>query len=252
MPIRDGKLQNWLSKSYVSKLPPPGAFDGDSASYYNSKQLAEYKVAQSGNISVGDHICLKRKTAGGTFIYTHHGIYLGDGLIANYSGDAKSALDRKVTGWVQLTELSSFLAGSTHFTLVRHSQRDKCVVVARVLLNLGRRNYDPGQENCEHFATFCTTGTPQSIQVLAGGIAFDIIFNAVCAPIIRSFYSFRDFIELEKCEEKCKKGKLGSSFQNNPIYLAVDDWMTNGGIRTNLTTIKKNFDLDDADIDITI
>jgi hypothetical protein len=249
MPISPAKFENWLSRKLVSKIQPPGVFDGDSASYYRT--MAEYAVSEKHKISDGDHICLKQSVAGGSFRYTHHGIYLGDGLMVNYSGDVRSFLNRQVLGWVQLTELDTFLGGSTHFTKVQHSAvaaQDRNVVVARVLLNLGRRNYDPAQENCEHFATFCSTGTPQSIQVLDGrSIAFDIAFNMFIAPIIRSFFSYRDFVELEKC----KKGPSGSLFRNNEIYSKVDAWMTNGGVRRNLTQIKTYFGLDKPDILIT-
>ena len=89
--------------------------------------------------------------------YTHHGIDCGDGTVIHYNTD----------GWgdkpsVRRTTLSEFAAGNKI-----HRRRGKLpaeAILRRAITRLGEKRYDPILNNCEHFATDCSSGQPESTQ----------------------------------------------------------------------------------------
>lgn len=129
-------------------------------------------------------------------LYTHHGIYLGNGRIAHKVagthtlGVAISSVDASVrlpTGGVVLTDVCGFCpeAKSTDdFSLVEVVHYAQCfhpddTVELALAAARGPRTsvsvsaaplaapYQLMSHNCEHFATYCKTGEHVSLQVLA-------------------------------------------------------------------------------------
>jgi Lecithin retinol acyltransferase len=110
----------------------------------------------------GDHICVARY--GG--IIHHHGIDMGDGSAVHFKKDSignKSIVDR--------TSIEDFAKGGT-IKVIQHQSSDlPDIVVSRAMdcYRLQRegalKTYSLLELNCEHLATWCTTGTVRSEQV---------------------------------------------------------------------------------------
>ena len=88
--------------------------------------------------------------------YTHHGIYIGRGLVVHY------LLDEGIT----IATLEDFADGQT--VQVRPHpgasySGEECV--CRALSRVGEDDYNLIFNNCEHFATWCATGEARSGQV---------------------------------------------------------------------------------------
>jgi hypothetical protein len=105
----------------------------------------------------GDHIYVRR--AG--WLYSHHGIYAGEGTVINYKGEDKEKQDPAVI----VTEIIRFLDGGklrrrNYQQRLPHSESLK---IARN--QLSKKGYSLAFNNCEHFATYCATGKKKSRQV---------------------------------------------------------------------------------------
>ena len=105
---------------------------------------------------IGAHLVTPRR------VYTHHGIYAGDGRVVQYGGLSRG-LRR---GPVEEVSLSQFAQGreirirseeSNHF--------DREEVIRRARLRLGENRYHPLKNNCEHFCEWCVREEPRSYQV---------------------------------------------------------------------------------------
>jgi Lecithin retinol acyltransferase len=83
-------------------------------------------------------------------LYTHHGIYVGNGRVIHYAGLAYG-LRR---GSVENVPLERFAHG--HSIRVRHDLRcfDRCAVVERARSRLGEHSYRLLTNNCEHFCAW--------------------------------------------------------------------------------------------------
>ena len=104
----------------------------------------------------GDHYLVKR------YGYRHHGIDIGDGTVVHFTGKP----GRKSDAVVQRTSWQDFTCGEP-YQLITYSGSiwTPDHVCLRALRLLGLREYDLVRNNCEHFATFCKTGTARSSQI---------------------------------------------------------------------------------------
>jgi len=105
----------------------------------------------------GDHIYVRRNG----LLYSHHGIYAGEGAVINYKGADKEKRDPAVI----ITDIDNFLNGGklrrrNHKKRLPHSESLR---IARE--HLSKKRYSLRGNNCEHFATYCTTGKKKSKQV---------------------------------------------------------------------------------------
>lgn len=94
-------------------------------------------------------------------LYTHHGIYVGDGRVVHYAGFAYG-LRR---GPVEQVSLERFARGRT--VRIQPGQRsfDSREVVARALSRLGESRYRFLTNNCEHFCAWVLRDECRSGQV---------------------------------------------------------------------------------------
>jgi len=100
-------------------------------------------------------------------LYTHHGIYVGNGHVVHYSGLA-NGLNK---GKVELTSLSEFMGEAIELKYVKYettiptyTQDEIC---ERALKCLNENHYNIILNNCEHFSCWCVTGNRESKQVQA-------------------------------------------------------------------------------------
>lgn len=111
----------------------------------------------------GDRIRVERRLAGSGIAYMHHGIDLGDGTVAHARPDD---FRRPFAGGrVERTSLEEFAAGGEVIATSdppAHFAAEE--IVSRALSQVGRPGYCPAVDNCEHFATWCATGTRSSRQ----------------------------------------------------------------------------------------
>lgn len=125
-------------------------------------------------VNVGDVVCVDRKLIG-CKIYTHYGVYVGQGMVVHFAGkeghetDAGEALIQKVS-------VAGFLDGGKLMvdTKVPHRYSGE-EIAQRALSYVGKQRgeYNLVFHNCEHFASWCASGKARSRQVedVAKGVA---------------------------------------------------------------------------------
>lgn len=111
-------------------------------------------------MSRGDHIYVRRRRR-----YSHHGIDCGDGTVIHYVGAWRTV--RRV----DRTSLDLFAQGSQ--VHVRPYRRRLPVeeIVENAESRLGSQGYHLVRNNCEHFATWASTGSAASSQVRGWAVA---------------------------------------------------------------------------------
>jgi hypothetical protein len=94
-------------------------------------------------------------------LYTHHGIYVGNGRVIHYAGFAYG-LRR---GSVEETSVERFAHG--HGIEVLRGARcfERCEVVERARSRLSEKHYRVLTNNCEHFCAWALRNERRSIQV---------------------------------------------------------------------------------------
>ena len=110
----------------------------------------------------GDHIYVRR------LLYSHHGIYAGDGTVIHYSGEEKE----KKNPLVRETHLEEFLKGGTLRRRDHKKRLPPSETLSLASKHLSDHGYSLAWNNCEHFATYCATGKRKSSQVrtVVGGL----------------------------------------------------------------------------------
>lgn len=108
------------------------------------------------DLAAGSHLVSPRK------FYAHHGIYLGDGKVAHYSGLSTSLQ----AGPIEVTDLDHFGNGRPIWV-----QQEQCMfsneeIIVRALSRVGESQYKILSNNCEHFCNWCINGNSYSTQVV--------------------------------------------------------------------------------------
>lgn len=127
----------------------------DSTSGKASSEPATSIVRDTDHLSAGSHLVSPRK------FYVHHGIYLGDGKVAHYSGLSASLQ----AGPIEVTDLDHFGNGSSVWVHQEQSAFSSDEIIVRALSRVGESQYKILSNNCEHFCNWCITGTSYSAQV---------------------------------------------------------------------------------------
>lgn len=95
-------------------------------------------------------------------LYTHHGIYIGDGNVIHYSG----LVDGIESGSIEIVSLEKFHMGKGCF--VKKHKNIKYTgeeIVERAKTRLGENTYSVTGNNCEHFVNWAIYGNHYSEQV---------------------------------------------------------------------------------------
>ncbi|EJM62821.1 lecithin retinol acyltransferase family protein [Pseudomonas sp. GM48] len=110
-----------------------------------------------GDLSIGSHLISPRK------FYVHHGIYLGYGEVAHYSGFSSSLKP----GPIEVTDLESFANGKPVWVMQESCEFSNDEIVSRARSRMGESQYRILSNNCEHFCSWCVSGKSCSTQVRA-------------------------------------------------------------------------------------
>lgn len=106
-------------------------------------------------LTPGSHLVSPRK------LYIHHGIYLGDGTVAHYSGLSGSLR----AGPIEITDLQHFANGHSVWVYQDYSAFTTDEIVVRAQSRIGESKYKILSNNCEHFCNWCISGASKSAQV---------------------------------------------------------------------------------------
>ena len=123
---------------------------------------------------LGAHLAASRRG------YTHHGIYVGRGMVVHYAG--LSRLLR--SGPVEEVTMAQFSMGwPVGIVRDRESTYSPQEIVLRARSRLGENRYNVLRNNCEHFCNWCISGRSRSIQVeRPGAITLHVLVVAAhCA-----------------------------------------------------------------------
>ncbi len=120
----------------------------------------------------GRHILLERSG------YTHHGIDCGEGTVIDFGG-----LDGgKAAGCIRRVTLADFARGAPIQVQGYGSGDEPDLVIARAESMLGTTGYGLFANNCEHFATWCMTGSHHSAQVQVAASVVGLVAAHQLAP----------------------------------------------------------------------
>jgi hypothetical protein len=111
----------------------------------------------AGNLPIGSHLISPRK------FYVHHGIYLGCGDVAHYSGFSGSLKP----GPIEVADLESFANGKPVWVIQESCGFSSDEIVNRARSRMGESQYRILSNNCEHFCSWCISGRSFSTQVRA-------------------------------------------------------------------------------------
>ena len=129
------------------------------------------------DLNIGDHVYVRRKK----LLYSHHGIYSGEGTVIHFKGAVREKKDPVVIK----TDLENFLNGGKlkRRNYKRRLPHDATLRIAED--HISKKGYSLAFNNCEHFATYCATGKKRSAQVrnVIGSIA--TITLAVTGAVIQ-------------------------------------------------------------------
>jgi hypothetical protein len=106
----------------------------------------------------GDHLLIDRGP------YWHHAIDRGDGTVVHFASPVK----QKAFAYVQIDMYAVFVGDnySTSVVTREYGQRlDREETVCRAEAMVGASGYNLFTNNCEHLASWCVTGEPESRQV---------------------------------------------------------------------------------------
>lgn len=107
-------------------------------------------------LPIGAHLVTPRR------LYTHHGVYVGDGRVVHYAGLSRSYRP----GPVEEVPLAEFANGYPVGVLAEaRGPYTPAEVVARARSRLGENLYRLLDNNCEHFCAWCLSGEARSVQV---------------------------------------------------------------------------------------
>jgi hypothetical protein len=106
--------------------------------------------------ALGTHLVTSRRG------YTHHGIYVGRGMVVHYAGLSRSLH----SGPVEEVTVSQFSMGrALRIIAYCESTYSPQEIVLRALSRLGENDYHVLRNNCEHFCNWCISGLSRSRQV---------------------------------------------------------------------------------------
>jgi len=123
----------------------------------NAHSLSNEVVEALGKPTMGAHL----KSTRLKHLYTHHGIYLGEGRVIQYSGMG----GKMGQAPVEIVTMERFLSGHG-YNVVPHPNASYTIeeVIERAYSRLGEDDYSIVGNNCEHFVHWCIYGVHTSQQ----------------------------------------------------------------------------------------
>ena len=143
-----GRGQVAIEKKGSIELKPSKNFKKET----KQNPLKKTKTNNGKKLAPGDHIKSKR------LAYSHHGIYLGNKIVAHYSGLCENLSG----GPVEVCSIEKFKSGSD---LILEKRKGNIRSPQRALSRLGEKKYNLIKNNCEHFASWASQGKNKSTQV---------------------------------------------------------------------------------------
>jgi hypothetical protein len=126
-----------------------------------NRRIDNVRSAHDWLLHVGEEPLLASHLVTPRRLYSHHGIYVGNGRVIHYAGLAN--------GWrrgpVEEVSLERFAHGREVRVCSDSARFDRSEVVARARSRLGERSYRVLTNNCEHFCTWALRGENRSLQV---------------------------------------------------------------------------------------
>ena len=107
------------------------------------------------DLNLGDHIYVRR------LVYSHHGIYAGDGNVIHYTGEEKEKKDPLI----RETDIEAFLKDGKLRKRDYKKRLPPSETLGLAKKHLSDNSYSIAFNNCEHFATYCATGKRKSRQL---------------------------------------------------------------------------------------
>ena len=144
--VNDPFFENGSRVCSVNSAPTPWEADSKHAAFI---------VRDADRLSPGSHLMSPRK------FYVHHGIYLGDGKVAHYSGLSASLQ----AGPIEVTDLDRFGNGSSIWVDQEQCAFSSDEIIVRAMSRVGESQYKILSNNCEHFCNWCINGNSYSAQV---------------------------------------------------------------------------------------
>lgn len=114
-------------------------------------------------------------------MYAHHGIDLGDGRIVHFGEPGKEAPEAAI----RVTSMDDFLKGGRPIVVNYEPEQllDPEESVRLALAGVGQKGYSLAFNNCEHFATYCKTGSKESRQVWRAALGLTATAAAVVLAV---------------------------------------------------------------------
>jgi len=168
-------------------------------------------------LRVGEEPALASHLVTARALYSHHGIYVGNGRVIHYSGPGHG-LRR---GPVEDVSLEYFAHG--HGIRLRYEQPcfDRREVVARARSRLGERGYRLLTNNCEHFCEWCLNGASRSNQVerwVSGARRFTCALLATLGLAAPTPPLANPALEHPVRAEREQQREIAADFQAAPMY----------------------------------
>ena len=107
------------------------------------------------DLNLGDHIYVRRR------VYSHHGIYAGDGNVIHYTGEEKEKKDPLI----RETDIEAFLKVGKLRRRDYKKRLPPSETLSLAKKHLSDNSYSLVFNNCEHFVTYCATGKRKSRQL---------------------------------------------------------------------------------------
>ncbi|WP_395656210.1 lecithin retinol acyltransferase family protein [Nocardioides sp.] len=116
----------------------------------------------------GDHVFVRRGRR-----YSHHGIDCGDGTVIHFGG-TRGTIRR-----IERTTYAAFADGGEVLVRAYRTRLPVEEIIANAESRLGTQQYHLVRNNCEHFATWASTGSPRSRQVRGWAVAAPSAFASI-------------------------------------------------------------------------
>lgn len=154
-------------------------------------------MASTDSLKLGAHVSVSR------FLYSHHAIYIGDGMVVEYAGLGGSENSHVQKRWLEE------MKGKSELVVVKSPRKfTPEEVVRRALTRLKEDAYHVIFNNCEHFCNWCRSGEARSHQVANVGRAIVLAGTAAVLGLLYNYTKKPEEKPKEKSKEKEEKKKL--------------------------------------------